>query len=33
VQWHPEMAFKEFPEQRAPFDLLLAATRRPEAVA
>lgn len=28
VQWHPEMAFRDFPEQRAPFDLLVNAARR-----
>ncbi len=27
VQWHPEMAFTNHPEQRAPFDLLLDAAR------
>lgn len=28
VQWHPEMAFMAYAEQRAPFDLLVQATRQ-----
>src|SRR5680860_164763 len=33
VQWHPEMTFKYHPEQRAPFDLLVAAVRQGELAA
>lgn len=28
VQWHPEMAFQQHPDQRAPFDLLVRAARQ-----
>ncbi len=28
VQWHPEMSYVAFPEQRAPFDLLMAAVEQ-----
>lgn len=28
VQWHPEMSFAAFPEQRVPFDLLVEAARQ-----
>lgn len=33
VQWHPEMAFERFPEQHAPFQALLDATRALAAIA
>jgi putative glutamine amidotransferase len=32
VQWHPEMAYVDYPEQRAPFDLLIQAVRQAAAV-